>query len=381
MGTHRRPATRLRLASGRGHEESAVERAAGGLLARPSDSPRPTARSLSGPAGAAHLQGEPAPPSVAAALATGGRPLEPSVRSQAERHWGAPLGDVRVHTGADAQRGASAVDAYAYTVGRDVVLGSPNHQGSGPSRDRVLAHELAHLVHDRSDGVVHRYRRKTSMAFGERDASVPFIGGFTRAGPLLLPIIDVRHLVEDDFNQRTDKETKPWIEQVDVVFDGTATDADGHVFTTGTASARYHKSPVAWHDFTFRVSGGSGRMRTDPGSFTVLRIEGYGYNSGSASGRPGVDFQWSDREPNRPGTRDRNYTKKEAGTGFRLANMSFAVFYNGGEALHAGPLDYTSHGCVHVDWSDVDTGPSLIQQLNYHSVVGLTKVKVSYSSP
>jgi hypothetical protein len=58
--------------------------------------------------------------------------------------------------------------------------------------------------------------------------------------------------------------------------------------------------------------------------------------------------------------------------GFCAAN--FAVFYNKGEALHAGPLDVTSHGCVHVDWNNEDA----IKQVNYNSVIGLTKVKVSY---
>ena len=112
-------------------------------------------------------------------------------------------------------------------------------------------------------------------------------------------------------------------------------------------------------------------MKTDAGSFTVHRIEGFGYNSGSASGTPGVDFKWSDREGP-----DKRYMKQDS-TGFRAANMSFAVFYNAGEALHAGPLDFTSHGCVHVDWNSEDT----IKQLNYHSVIGLTKVKVSYKGP
>ena len=61
-------------------------------------------------------------------------------------------------------------------------------------------------------------------------------------------------------------------------------------------------------------------MKSDAGSFTVHRIEGFGYNSGNASGTPGVDFKWSDREG-----RNNRYT-----TGFRAANMSFAVFYNKG---------------------------------------------------
>jgi hypothetical protein len=53
--------------------------------------------------------------------------------------------------------------------------------------------------------------------------------------------------------------------------------------------------------------------------------------------------------------------------------MSFAVFYNKGEALHEGPVDASSHGCVHVDWNT-----TTMKQLNYHSVIGLTKVAVSY---
>ena len=100
--------------------------------------------------------------------------------------------------------------------------------------------------------------------------------------------------------------------------------------------------------------------RTDAGSFTVHRIEGIGYNSGTFSGRVGVDYQASERE----GPRKR-YSKDLRG------NMDFAVFYNKGEALHGGPIDVSSHGCVHVDWTD-------IKRLNYHSVIGLTKVKVKY---
>jgi hypothetical protein len=57
--------------------------------------------------------------------------------------------------------------------------------------------------------------------------------------------------------------------------------------------------------------------------------------------------------------------------------MSFAVFYHVGEALHAGPLNFSSHGCVHVDWDNED----LMKQINYHSVIGLTRVNVTYSTP
>lgn len=269
------------------------------------------------------------------------------------------------------------MDADAYTFGRDIVLGESGQDGSEPGRDRVLAQALAHVVRGGAEDVVHRYRRSGTMAFAERDTSYmePQIhfGG-------VVPTISLtrRDLVEDSIDMTKDKETKPWIERVDVDFDGTATDSSGNVFSTGNARATYYGNPVAWRDFTFGVSGGSGRMGTDPGSFTVHRIEGYGHNSGSASGTPGVDFDWSDREPRKKGTHDHRYTKKDPVTGTRSANMSFAVFYNRGEALHAGPLDFTSHGCVHVDWTTVGAGWSAMQQLNYHSVVDWTKVKVRY---
>jgi hypothetical protein len=144
------------------------------------------------------------------------------------------------------------------------------------------------------------------------------------------------------------------------------------VFSTGTATAEYYANPVALSPFTLTVSGGSGRMKTDRGSFTVHRLETIGYNSGSASGTPGVDFFWSDREP----SPHRRYSNKNPLTGERKdANMNYAVFYNKGEALHHGLLSETSHGCVHVGSFD------LIKQLNYHSVIGWTKVKVSYTAP
>ncbi len=294
---------------------------------------------------------EPAPPSVREALRESGRPLASVERSEWESRFGADLSGVRIHDGALAARSAKEADAAAYAVGSHIVLGSGAPKPSTRHGRHLLAHELAHVVGSpKESAVVQRYRPKGSFAFGERDTAT---------------------LVEREFDPKTDRETKPWIQLVEVEFTGKQTDADGAVFSTGTATVTYYASAVALKSFTLAVSGGSGRMKSDAGSFTVHRIEGFGYNSGSASGTPGVDFKWSERE----GPKKR-YSKKDS-TGYRDANMSFAVFYNKGEALHAGPLDVTSHGCVHVDWDHEDT----IKQLNYHSVIGLTKVKVTYKKP
>lgn len=341
-----RPSARHRLVLDSGaHDEHAAHRAAvevatGGRLAR----------SIAGLADRT-ASGEPAPPAVHAALREPGRPLESSDRSALEAGFGAGLGAIRVHTQGAAARSADAVGAAAYAVGHQVVFGTGRYAPQTPEGRYLLAHEVAHVVSSGAGpDVVRRYRKRSAFAFGERDTAA---------------------LVEDSFSWRKDKETKPWIQRITVEFTGTSTDSDGAVFSTGTATVEYYPNPVKLPPFSLSVSGGSGRMKTDPGSFTVHRIEGFGYNSGSASGTPGVDFKWSDREgPNK------RYTKRDV-SGFRDANMSFAVFYHRGEALHAGPLDFTSHGCVHVDWGAED----LMKQLNYHSVIGLTKVKVSYATP
>ena len=91
------------------------------------------------------------PPAVQEALGSPGRALEPSVRARMEPLFGHDFSQVRVHADAKAAESARAVDALAYTVGRDIVLG-----GGRPAPDtegHVLAHELAHVVQQR--GAVH----------------------------------------------------------------------------------------------------------------------------------------------------------------------------------------------------------------------------------
>ncbi len=53
---------------------------------------------------------------------------------------------VRIHTGAQAARSAQAVQALAYTVGRDVVFGAGAYAPGTPAGRRILAHELTHVA-------------------------------------------------------------------------------------------------------------------------------------------------------------------------------------------------------------------------------------------
>jgi hypothetical protein len=95
--------------------------------------------------GQSHGEMDPAPASVDQALASPGRPLEPGLRQEMEERFGYDFSRVRVHSGTIAEQSAEDVNAHAYTVGHDIVLGTGMHE-----RRQMIAHELAHVVQQSS---------------------------------------------------------------------------------------------------------------------------------------------------------------------------------------------------------------------------------------
>jgi len=86
------------------------------------------------------------PPVVHEVLRSPGQPLDPATRAFFEPRFGHDFSAVRIHTDASAAESARAVNALAYTVGRDVVFGAGQYApGTGEGR-RLLAHELTHVV-------------------------------------------------------------------------------------------------------------------------------------------------------------------------------------------------------------------------------------------
>jgi hypothetical protein len=83
----------------------------------------------------------------------GGRPLEPGLRHEMEGRLGADFGDVRIHTDSPASQSAQAVNAHAYTVGSDVVFRSDRWNPDSSDGKQTLAHELTHVVQQRSGPV------------------------------------------------------------------------------------------------------------------------------------------------------------------------------------------------------------------------------------
>src|SRR5688572_8546075 len=91
-----------------------------------------------------------APGIVHEVLLSGGRPLDAEVRAPMEARFGHAFDQVRVHTDGRAAKSARAVSALAYTVGRDVVFGDGQYAPTTGRGERLLAHELAHVVQQRS---------------------------------------------------------------------------------------------------------------------------------------------------------------------------------------------------------------------------------------
>ncbi len=83
----------------------------------------------------------------------GGSPLDTDTRADMESRLGHDFGDVRVHTDARAHDSARAVNAHAYTVGSNVVFQRDKYDPSSTEGKTMLAHELTHVVQQRSGPV------------------------------------------------------------------------------------------------------------------------------------------------------------------------------------------------------------------------------------
>lgn len=81
------------------------------------------------------------------------KPLPADVRGEMEGAFGESFGDVRIHTGGRAGRAAAGIQAAAYTVGRDIVFGDGAFAPGTPAGKHLLAHELTHVVQQRSGAV------------------------------------------------------------------------------------------------------------------------------------------------------------------------------------------------------------------------------------
>jgi hypothetical protein len=86
------------------------------------------------------------PPVVHEVVRSPGQPLDSATRAFMELRFGHDFSQVRVHADARAAESARAMHALAYTIGRHVVFGAGQHAPATGDGQRLLTHELAHVV-------------------------------------------------------------------------------------------------------------------------------------------------------------------------------------------------------------------------------------------
>ncbi|GAB3028601.1 hypothetical protein GCM10025298_16430 [Natronobiforma cellulositropha] len=92
------------------------------------------------------LVGETATPEVVRrVISQPGKPLEGAVREEMEARMGDSFSDVQLHTGPEAAKAASALEARAFTTGNHVVFNRGEYDPESAEGKYLLAHELAHV--------------------------------------------------------------------------------------------------------------------------------------------------------------------------------------------------------------------------------------------
>jgi hypothetical protein len=106
-----------------------------------------------------------APGSVADALSGSGLPLQPGLRRRMEQRFDCDFSRVRVHADTTAERSAEDVGAHAYTVANHIVFGAGQFAPSTPRGERLIAHELAHVMQQSGHAALQRDDKQSAKDF------------------------------------------------------------------------------------------------------------------------------------------------------------------------------------------------------------------------
>ena len=115
------------------------------------------------------------PPIVHEVLRSPGQPLDTTTRAFMEPRFGYDFSRVRVHTDAHAADSARSINAFAYTIGGDIVFGTRQYNPETSAGRQLLAHELTHVV-QQSNSHNTIYRKGDPSAKG---------GGITNPNPII----------------------------------------------------------------------------------------------------------------------------------------------------------------------------------------------------
>lgn len=111
------------------------------------------------------------PPIVHEVLRSPGQPLDSNTRAFMEPRFGHDFSGVRVHTDERAAESAQTINAAAYTVGSDIVFRPGRYEPGSSAGRRLLAHELTHVVQQRSGADASPPGAPPQINFADREPS------------------------------------------------------------------------------------------------------------------------------------------------------------------------------------------------------------------
>ncbi|GGY40202.1 hypothetical protein GCM10007387_22980 [Pseudoduganella albidiflava] len=97
--------------------------------------------------------------SLQRAVQGGGSALPPATRGFMESRFGHDFSGVRVHHDAQADALSRQIDARAFTLGQDIFFGRSEYAPASGAGQRLLAHELTHVVQQASGKLSRQIRR------------------------------------------------------------------------------------------------------------------------------------------------------------------------------------------------------------------------------
>ena len=102
-----------------------------------------------------------------------GRPIPEQTRKKMEASFGVDLSSVRIHTGKEAEETCQALNAQAFTIGKDIFFNNGKFNPENSSGERLLAHELTHVIQQKGENDPSLRKQEASQSPALRQSTKP----------------------------------------------------------------------------------------------------------------------------------------------------------------------------------------------------------------
>jgi outer membrane protein OmpA-like peptidoglycan-associated protein len=124
-----------------------------------------------------------------------GRSLDDGPRQSMERRFGRDFGAVRIHTDARAAESARSVNALAYTTSNHIVFGAGQYAPASRVGQKLIAHELTHVLQQQhTGGVLQRTPTSSSGVGGSGGTTCTADISKVPAPPFCIPVAGPGHV-------------------------------------------------------------------------------------------------------------------------------------------------------------------------------------------